>query len=292
MAELAARQHGVVGRSQLVKLGFDRSAIDRRVNAGRLHPVFRAAYAVGHLRLASRGRWLAAVLAAGEGAVGSHQVAGAIWEILRWNGVPHVTVPRKLPQRPGLVIHRCRLATDEMTTRDGLPVTTVARTLLDLAAVLPRHRLERALREAEYRRYADSPSLSELLKRHRGGRGTATLRAILTHHRLGESITRSELEDRFLSLVAESNLPLPAVNMPVQIGGRWIEVDCAWLARRVIVELDGHAAHSTRRAFEDDRERDRLLQVAGWRVVRVTWRQLHERPSGVVADLRALLRAD
>ncbi len=191
--------------------------------------------------------------------------------------------------RSGVTFIECRLRPDEITSRDGIPVTTVARTLLDLAAVLPRDRLERAVHEAEYRRYADAPSLPELIERHRGARGLGRLRSILDEGGVGERLTRSELEERFLTLVAKHDLPRPEVNVSLRLNDRWIEADCVWRDQRLIVELDGAAAHHTRRAFERDRERDRVVQAAGWTVVRITWRQLVSESAAVVADLRRLL---
>lgn len=281
----------MVARAQLVDAGWGRAAINRLIAHGRLHRLHRGVYSVGHRGINRRGRWLAAVLAAGHGAVASHHTAGAIWELVRWEGSTHVTVPRKLPNRAGLTLHQGEPPEDEITVRHGIPVTTVARTLLDLAAVLPRDRLEKAIHEAEFRRYADSPSLPDLFERHRGARGLAQLRAIAAQRDLGERVTRSELEHRFLTLIHEKHLPRPEVNFRTAVRDGWLEANCAWPAQRLIAELDGRAAHETARAFERDRERDRLLQAAGWRVVRLTWRQLHDEPDALTRDLRRLLRA-
>lgn len=236
---------------------------------------------------------MAGVLAAGAGAVLSHRSAAALWELTAAGSrAIDVIAPRKLCQRSGLILHYCLLADDEITVRDGIPVTTVARTLLDLAGVLPRRRLERAVNEAEFRRYGDGTSLPSLIERHRGARGIGALRACLQQGDLGSTVTRSELEDRFLSLIEKSGLPRPEVNAPLAVGQTWIEADFVWRASRLSVELDGRAAHATRRAFERDRDRDRRLQVAGWRVVRVTWRQLEDSPASLTRDLRELLRGD
>lgn len=233
---------------------------------------------------------MAAILAGGDGAVAFRRLAASVWDLGPTPLNAEVAAPRRLRARPGLRFFEAELSPDEVTARDGIPVTTVARTLLDLAAVLPRDRLERAVHEAEFRRYADSPALPELVERHRGARGLASLRTILDDRHLGEIITRSELEHRFLSLIAREALPTPQVNVPIYAAGRRFEADCVWADRQLIVELDGAAAHATKRAFERDRERDRLLQAAGWRVVRVTWRQLHDDPAACIADLRRLHR--
>jgi hypothetical protein len=170
-----------------------------------------------------------------------------------------------------------------------VPVTTAERTLVDLSAVVSTARLRRALHEAELLRLVDFVVLDELLDRHRGRSGIAQLRALRTNARLGTTVTRSELEQRFLELVERHGLPVPQHNAGLWLGDRRFEVDCLWAEQRLVAELDGHAAHGTRRAFEADRERDRLLQVHGWRVIRVTWRHLHEHARALEADLRLLL---
>ena len=142
------------------------------------------------------------------------------------------------------------------------------------------------MHEAEFLRLADPLSLDDLVDRHRGERGTATIRTILEEGRIGESVTRSELEDRFLAFLDARGLPRPEVNVLVQ----GIEVDCLWREQRVVVELDGHASHVTRATFESDRARDRILAVAGQRVVRVTWRHLHQEADSLDEDLRGLLK--
>jgi very-short-patch-repair endonuclease len=229
---------------------------------------------------------MAAVLAAGPKAVLSHRSAAALWQI-RPSDRAHIdlTTPRRLQPRPGLHPHRAVLANDEITTKDNIPTTTPARTLLDLAAVLPSHALERALHQAEIRHRGDQLSLDELLERHAGARGIKALRHILATQRLGATITRSKLEDDFIAFLAETDLPRPNVNTIIE--GE--EVDFAWSESRLIVELDGYDTHSNRQAFEDDRARDRMLQAAGWRVVRITWRQLHEGRRTLERELRALL---
>ena len=289
---LAERQHGVVGRAQLADLGISRRAIGHRLESGRLHPLHRGVYAVGHRVVSRDGRWMAAVLAAGWRAVVSHRSAAALWG-LRATGRARVevTVPRKLASRPAIEVHVSRLAADEVTTHRGIPVTTPPRTLLDLAAVLGARHLERAINEAEVLRLTDPTSLDDLVKRNPRRRGTAALRRILATQTIGATITRSELEERFLQFLVAAGLPRPAVNANLTIGGQSIEVDCAWPAQRVIAELDGHASHNTTAGFERDRARDRALQAAGWRVIRITWRQLHDEPAAVAGDLARLLAA-
>ncbi len=173
--------------------------------------------------------------------------------------------------------------------KDGIPVTTVPRTLLDLAAILRPQQLERAVEQAEVLRLTDPLSLPAVLRRYPGRRGTSSLRSLLADGQIGATATRSMLEERFLAFVAETGLPRPEVNEWLHIAGQWIEVDCLWRVERLALELDSRSVHATDAAFERDRARDRRLQVAGWRPVRVTWRQLQEGPRAVESDLRALL---
>jgi very-short-patch-repair endonuclease len=233
---------------------------------------------------------MAAVLAAGPGALLSHRSAAEAWGLLA-SGRRRPEVIARTGRRagPGVEVHHCALEEDERTALNAIPVTTVSRTLLDLAAVVPRQRLERALREAEVRRLGDSASLEVLLERYPRRRGTATMRSVLASGRIGDGVTRSKLEERFGAFLDDAALPRPRLNVHVEIPGRLIECDCLWRTERLIVELDGHAIHGRRAAFEDDRVRDRALHAAGWRVVRVTWRQLDREATALAADLRALL---
>ena len=229
---------------------------------------------------------MAAVLAAGPEAVLSYRAAAALWML--WNGTRvEVTVPTAR-RRSGIQVHRARLRADEVTTERAIPVTTVPRTLLDLASVLSRSQVERAINEAEVRRHTDPLSLPDLIGRYPNRRGAAMIRSILED---GVTITRSELEIRFLSFIHKARLPAPTMNVPLLIAGRWIECDCVWRDARVIAELDGRTAHDTAAAFERDRARDRSLQARGWRTVRVTWRQLEDDPVAVAYDLKAILTA-
>jgi very-short-patch-repair endonuclease len=293
IAALAGRQHGVVARRQIAALGAGPSAIDRRLELGRLHLLHRGVYAVGHRVVSREGRWMAAVLALGPGAVVSHRSAAALWGIRPTSrGRIEVTVPGPRRSRTTLEVHRARLAADEVTTERGIPVTAPNRTLLDLAAVLDATQVERAINEAEFLRVTDPTSLDALLERHPRRRGARALRQILAAQAIGATVTRSELERRFLRLLDEAGLPRPEVNASLQIAtDRWIEADFLWRPQHLIAELDGHASHATTAGFERDRARDRALQAAGWRVIRITWRQLHEEPAAVARDLERLLKA-
>jgi predicted transcriptional regulator of viral defense system len=288
LATLAARQHGVVARSQLFEIDLSRDQADRLLGAGMLQRIHRGVYAVGHGLLSKEGRWMAAVLAGGLEAVLSHQTAAMLWALLYPTpSVPHITTAVTGRRRPGIRFHTAQLPPDEVTTHEGIPTTTVARTLLDLATTLDAHRLERAIAEAEYRGYADSPSLPELLDRYPRRRGARNLRAVLDSGNPSRGITRSSLEDRFLRFLDARGLPRPELNVPLELDGRWIEVDCLWRTERVIVELDD-PSHLRARNLESDRLRDRRLSARGWEPVRVTERQLDEDGDGLEDDLRSL----
>jgi very-short-patch-repair endonuclease len=292
ISELAETQYGVVERRQLMRLGVRRGEIDARIDRGVLHPLHRGVYAMGHRLVGVDGRWLAAVLACGPGTVLSHRSAGQLWRLMtRSVGSPEVTRTRGWRAPEGVVSRRSSLASDELDRVRGIPVTSAPRTLLDLAAVLSKHQLERAANEAEMLGLTDSLSLPDLIARYPRRRGTANLRALFDA-RMPGGITRSELEERFVVLIDAHGLPRPRLNAHLAIRGRFFEVDCLWRERRLVVELDGRASHGTGRAFEEDRERDRLLLVEGWQVVRITWRQIHDDPVAVIADLRRLLRPE
>jgi very-short-patch-repair endonuclease len=172
---------------------------------------------------------------------------------------------------------------------DGIRVTAMSRTILDLAAVSGRRRLERAMHEAEVRGLRSRLPISMLLDRYPRRPGSAALRALLSDHLPANGVTRNDFEARFRELIEAHGLPSPRFNADLAVGGRFIEVDCLWRQRRLIVELDGRAVHGTARAFESDRERDRILTAEGWRVMRVTWRQLRDDAEAVAIDLKRLL---
>lgn len=293
MVALADRQGGVVARPQIVALGYSRAAIGRAVGAGLLTTVHRAVYVVGHRHLGPTGHRFAAVLACGPGAVLGHGSAAEAWGI-RPNAQARydVTVPRALRPRPGLRPHHVVLQEDEHTTLDGLPLTTVARTLLDLAASLDSHRLERALERAETARLLDLRSLNRLLDRYPRRAGTPKLRRLVAGDSLDARVTRSDFEEEFLAFLDEHRLPRSSTNVwvPIDDGeGPGLELDVAWPAARLAVELDPRATHGTAAAFERDRRKDQRLLLAGWRVVRLTPRRLRKDPERVTGLLRRLL---
>jgi len=279
LVELTRRQRGVVSASQLRDLGLGPNALERRVRQGWLRRVHRGVYAVGHAPLTFTGRCWAARLAT-DGVL-SHRTAAALWDLLPPpSGALDVTTPRGAETRAGIRVHRSRTALD-VEERDGLAVTTVDRTLVDLADLLTPHRLERVVHRAEELRLLDASALRA------PGRRTRHLRsALATLATADPDVTRSELEERFLALVAEHGLPRPRAN--ARLHGH--EVDFLWPAQRLVVETDGAAAHLTPTAFERDRRRDATLLAAGHQVVRLTWRQVVQEPDVVAAALRARLR--
>lgn len=288
IGDLAARQYGVVSRSQLLAMGIGAGAIETRVRQHYLHRLHRGVYAVGHLALVPLAREMAAVLACGRGSVVSHRSAAAVWHLLpaRDDSEIDVTVPRPgRRHRPGLRIHRStRLSPQDARHLRGLPVTAPARTLIDLADVATARELERATHEALTRRLLNARRLRAELDQNRGRRGVTRLKQLLE---AGGPLTttRSEAEERFLSLVRAAGLPSPEVN--VNIYGH--EVDFLWREQQLVVEVDGFQFHSSRDAFERDRQRDAELQGAGLRVLRVTWRQIVDAPYATLTNLvRAL----
>jgi hypothetical protein len=286
VAEIAARQHGVVGRQQLLDAGLSRSAVHRRLGDGRLVPLHRGVYAAAHTAVRPVAYRFAAVLACGPGAFLSHRSAGEAWELCVNHRSRHEVTASGGGRRITTVeVHRCRLHPDEVTVLDGVPITTAARTLLDLAAVLPPSRLEKAIERAELLGLIDLVAIDAVLRRAHHRRGVSALRAALRAFRPEPHFTRSELERIAISFVQEHDLPAPAVNCSV--GGE--ELDLYWDDARVDLECDGWATHRTRTAYERDRARDRKLQAAGIRVIRVTAAQLRHERDEVAADLRTLL---
>jgi very-short-patch-repair endonuclease len=288
VAQLARDQHGVVSRRRLRGLGLSDDAIDRRVAAGRLHRLHRGVYAVGHTRLTGHGRWMAAVLACGDGAALFGASAAALWGIRRSNAARiDVVVPTDAGRAPrrGIRLHRIRTLTRlEVTTCEGIRVTTPARTILDLAATLNADALHRALDRTEILQLTDYPALDAIARAHPGHRGARRLRTAVATYLAG-AMTRSDLEDLFLAICRRHDLPRPAVNGDV--GG--FEVDVLFAQQRLIVEIDSRRYHKTRRAFDADRARDARHLQSGSRTVRFTDRRLEHDPHAVAATLHALL---
>jgi hypothetical protein len=283
LAVLGARQDGVVRHVQLRAMGLTQKAIRHRLARQSLIPLYREVYAVGHERLSPTGRRLAAVWAYGERAALSHRSAAVAWG-LRGGGAARIDVTvraRSVTPRPGTRPHLTTRPV-ETTTLGPLPITTPARTLLDLAAVVAPHQLDAALKQADVLELFDLRTLEALLGAHPRHPGRKRLAAALEREL---PLTLSDLEDRFLALCDAHALPRPAVNAR-PLGFR---VDFLWPDRRLVVEADGWRYHRTRAAFEADRARDQVLSAAGYVVLRFTHRQIAEAPADVTAKVSALL---
>ena len=279
IGRLAARQHGMVTRMQLLGLGLSAREIDYRVRTGRLWRVHHGVYCVGRPAVTRHERAMAAVLACGRGAALSHRPGGALWEMgLRWPELMEVTAPSRR-RRPGIRVHCSPLDPRDVTRQYGIPVTTPARTLLDLAEVLDTPALTRAVNEARLRRKATLTQLAELLTRS-PGRATRRLRPFVQNP---SGPTRSEFEDAFLAFVHRHGLPTPEMNQIVA----GYEVDALFREQRLVVELDGREFHEN--AFEADRERDAVLLNAGFPVLRLTWRRFQDQELREATRLQAIL---
>jgi very-short-patch-repair endonuclease len=278
----------MVSHAQLLAAGIGRGAIELRLRRRRLHPYCRGVYSVGHTRLTARARLWAAVLACGgPGAVLlGYSGAAAPWDLLPMpSGRVDVITLRRSASTKLVRVHQTRtLEPADVTDIDGLPLTTPTRTIIDLADQLAPHRLERVLHRAEILRILDVAAIHARLAALPGRRSRTLLQA-LESLATGPQITRSELEERFLTLVTKHKLPRPRVNAIVE----GLEVDFYWPEHKLIVETDGAATHLTPTAFEHDRARDAHLTALGYRVIRTTWRQLTTRPHEVAQLLRRLL---
>jgi very-short-patch-repair endonuclease len=265
-----ARQWGVVARRQLLALGASTAVVDAWVRRGRLHRVHQGVYALGHTALRVEGRRLAAVLASGPDAVLSHRTAAAHWGLLRTDQTRiDVTAPRGRHGAPGIRLHRSRsLDAQDTTHHQGIPITTVTRTPLDLAASARASELERALAQAERLRLYDHRAIQATIATNNGHRGTHVLAQATTRT---PKWTRNEWEAEFLALIRQAGLPDPEVNEAFHVPDhRQCEPDYHWPEHGVIVEIDGFETHGTRAAFHADRAKDAALTAAGHRVLRFT----------------------
>jgi len=256
---------------QLRGLGLDRYWVRRRVETGLLHCLYRGAYSVGVPSVSPRGRYLAVVMACGPGACLSHRSAAAVWGLRPNASHLEVTVPAKRRAPPGVHVHRTRmLVPQDFTTRDAIPVTSVARTLLDLSAVVRRHELAKAIDRAERLRLFDLRAVTDVLERANGRRGARALRRAIAAYE--PSTQKSELERRFKTLLqTTTDIPTPLFNAAVEGEQSTHEVDAFWPAERLAVQLDGFEFHRTRRDRERDADSDADLELAGLRVMRLTW---------------------
>jgi very-short-patch-repair endonuclease len=292
--ELARRQHGVVSWAQLRELGMSAEAIRHRVAKGRLHRIYRGVYAVGRPELTAEGRLMAAVLRCGPRAALSHRSAGAHWRLLPepGNRRAHTTQidvsldAAVVRTPPGIRVHRRRSLTDaDLTTHRGIPITTPVGTLIDLATILPAHRLEAAVNEADVLDLVDPESLRTALDDHRGQRGVRPLRTLLDHHTF--RLTDSELERRFLRIVRAGGLPLPETRTE----GAGHRIDFHWPALGLVVETDGLRYHRTPSRQARDNRRMQAHAAAGRTAIRISHYEIRYEADRVAALLADLVRA-
>jgi hypothetical protein len=298
IAKLAASQGGVIAVAQLRAHGLGRRGTRHRVARGRLHPLFPGVYAVGHPNVSVDGRRTAAVLACGKGAVLSRFSAASAWGILNGDGRRFDVVA---PGRSGgrivdtdkIDLRRTRrLPDDDVTMLRGIPITTVGRTLLDLAGCASTRLVQRAVHEAEVMGLLDVNAVLATIERNPGRRGTRMLRTSLGVG--APDPDNAEFATRFFSLCANYGLPAPKLGLHVDGGDRLYEVDALFEAERVIVELDGRQVHGTARNFQTDRRRDSVLAARDYQTLRYTWHRLRDEPAAIAKELRRVLalRAD
>jgi hypothetical protein len=295
LAGLANAQHCVFGLDQLRELGLSARAVQSRVAVGRLHRIHQTVYSLVPKSLLTReGLYMAAVLACGPGAVLSHRSAARLHG-LRPHGYTRieVTVPNRSTRRhSGVALHRSTTLTEaDVTKVNNIPVTTISRTLLDLAEVVGQRPLERAFDQAESLEALDLVKINDQLARNPTRRGAKKVRHLLATHYIGSTPTENDFEEALLALTRELGLPDPRTQFYIDPGdgGPLIRADFAWPDRRIVVETDGRKTHGTTQAFESDRRRDQRLTAAGWKVIRTTWRQLKYRPHELEPVLLKLL---
>lgn len=295
----AARQHGVVSRKQLLAAGIPGSTINGRTGGFLLYPMFPGVYSVGRPQVDRYGFWLAGILAAGEGAVLAFRSAAALWGLLdfrpavealragsRKSRRARINLDGREMSAP-LVIRRSRqLPDNHLRTVRSIPVTSPARTLLDMSASAPDFLLKRAFLEADRLGLIDDEALLDCLLHCQGRSGASTFRRFVRERIPETRITRSVLEGLFLEICRRSDLPIPEVNVRTGAG----EIDCRWLDGRLLVELDGYEFHKGREKFEQDNLKSNRLRSEGWTVLRFTWRMLTTDPDQVAAQVRRVLQ--
>jgi predicted transcriptional regulator of viral defense system len=285
LADLAKGQHGVASARQLAGLGYPRKTISRWETEGKLHRIHRGVYAVGHEALTWEGRCMAAVLA-NSPAIASHKTAAWIWELRRWRpGRFDLTAPTRRHRREPIAVHYARLAPEDCAVVEEIPVTSVARTMLDLAPEESTRNLHRMMDRAEERKAFDLRRFDRLLARAGGHPGRVKLRYALDTFKPEHAVLRSDLERRFRDLVLAARLPAPQTN--VFVAG--YELDAYWEAEGFAVELDVYATHGSRLSFEEDRERADDLLLAGIELIRVTDVRLDREPRETIARVAAHL---
>ena len=283
LARIAGVSHGVVTRAQVVRAGVTAEEIKQRVRRGTLLRVHRGVYRVGHSAPSLEARYLAAVWACGDGAVLSGRAAAHLLGLVRGGAPPpEVTAPRERRVRGVRTRRSIRVHPGDAMTWRAIPVTTVARTLVDLAAVLAPDDLARACHEAGVRHGTTPAHVEAVLARWGRAPGAGKLRGVM---RGDVRVTLSKLEERFLARLREAGLALPSTNRPA--GGR--RVDCRWPGVALTVELDSYRYHHSRHAWEQDRRREREARARGDEFRRYTYGDVFEYPRHMLVELRALL---
>jgi hypothetical protein len=287
---LVTAQHGVVERNQLIGLGVSGGTVKRWIREGRLRPVHRGVYMVGHGALGIRGWWMAAVLACGEGAALSHRPAARLHALIGWTpSRPAVSTPaRRRARPPGIAVHRIQRI--DPFTLDAIPCTTASRTIVDRAGISRRRTLEKVIVEAHVLEIFDLNQIHDTLDHIARPRGVRLLRSVLDDFRPGTTLTKSGLEEAMLALCRRAGMPKPRVNEHVELlDGALVQVDFHWPDHRVVVETDSNRYHATHPKRRRDRAKDRAVQLAGWIVLRVPEEDVSDRPETILADLRAAL---
>ncbi|HVW47522.1 MAG TPA: DUF559 domain-containing protein [Solirubrobacterales bacterium] len=296
IGRLAVAQNGLVAHEQLEALGLTDQAIAKRVAKARLYRIHQRVYSLTPRVMTERGRFMAAVLACGPDAVLSHRSAAYLWGLVdSWEEPIDVTAPNRRGRSPdGVAAHRDgSLQPIDKTNPHGIPCTSVARTILDFAAVAPEWEVRKAVAQAEVLRILDQPKLRALLKRSRRRRGVARLRLILDTIHPQTKRTRSELERLFLAMCAKRDVPEPEVNVWLSApNGKRYQADFLWRDARLIVEADSRRFHDTDTAFVDDRKRQQQLELAGWRVSRCTWEEVEREPRRLALTIAGLLNTE
>jgi hypothetical protein len=284
VARIAARQHGVITRSQLLAAGFSRDQVTRWAAKGLLHPVHRGIYRLGHRAPSMQATYLAAVLACGDGAFLAGRAAAHVYRIIKRGSPPAEVISLGDRSRRGITTHRVRrLDPGETTRHHGIPITTVPRTLVDLAAYLPVDALAEAAHHAEVLHRVRAAHVEAILARRPNTRGAGKLQLIFTGDAV---ILLSRLERAFIDLLRRNALPLPRTNRPA--GTHY--VDCRWPLHRLTVELDSYRFHHSRHVWERDRRRAREAYARGDEFRRYTYGDVVEHPDVVIAELTPLLR--
>lgn len=287
IASVAALQGGVIHRDQLRGLGLGGRAVDHRVARGKLHRTGRMTYGVGHRRNDLEAHLHTALLVAGDGAALSHRTSGAELGFMSVGSTPvSITVPRQRRPPSGVRYHRRVLPDDEIVFQNGFALTSVGRTLFDIAGLASEFVFRRAVKEVSVQKLHCWPTLPDLLKRHPRSPGAARIRTVIAESGPPPSVVLTDGEERFLALVRKGGLPEPSHHYGIGLADDWFEVDFAWPALGIAVEVDS-SFHEIPIALETDHARDQRLLAAGWRVFRVTWRQLYDDPGAVLRRFRA-----